>query len=91
VIDTLPLTPGARPDLDPQNASAPARRRLNEVPSFDSRFSPTGLLPAIMIDLRWNPMRAAWRTSLGAGLFKPVHVKSLPAHAVRSLITIHDA
>jgi hypothetical protein len=21
-------------------------------------------LPAIIIDLRWNPMRAAWRTSL---------------------------
>ena len=31
-------------------------------------------------------MRAAWRTLARTGFFKPVHVKSLPAYALRSLI-----
>jgi transposase len=31
-------------------------------------------------------MHAAWRILARTGFFKPVHVKSLPAHAVRSLI-----
>jgi hypothetical protein len=43
-------------------------------------------LTAIIIDLRWNPMRAAWRTSPAPAYFKAVHVTSLPG---RSLITIH--
>jgi hypothetical protein len=61
-----PADPEASPNLDPRNANAPARRGLNEVPSFDFRFSPRGpltALTAIIIDPRWNPMRAVWRTS----------------------------
>ena len=32
-------------------------------------------------------MREGWRTLARTGFFKPVHVKSLPAHALRSLIS----